>query len=184
MIASRSRDPLPGDALGKRLCEIFGRYLWCAIEAPLPDDAAAKPIWNTIRGYPLRPRVLWKLWQDAQSLVGVRFTHDTYYALIDIDAGSEHCHPAAIATIRAALETIGITRTLLLRSSWSGGLHLYIPLPEPVGTFNLAVALKECLKAQGFVLEAGQLEIFPNVKRWGNAAANDFSEYNGHRLPL
>lgn len=185
MIATlRSPDPLPGDPLGQQLCSIFGRYLWCAIEAAMPEDANIKPEWTTITGYPLRPRVLWNLWRDAKTLVGVRFTHETSYALIDIDAGSQHCNPEAIANIRAALETIGITRTLLLRSSWSGGLHLYIPFPEPVNTFNLAVALKECLKVQGFAVEAGQLEIFPNVKRWGNPAAQDFSEYNGHRLPL
>ena len=184
MTAFLNSPPLPADPLGQRLCDVFGRYLWQAIEAELPDDATQSPDWHTITGYPLRPRVLWKLWQDAKSLVGVRFTHETYYALLDIDAGGEYCTADAIAQIRAALETIGITRTLLLRSSWRGGLHLYIPLPELVNTFNLAVALKECLKAQGFTVKAGQLEIFPNVKRWGNSEGNDFSEYNAHRLPL
>ena len=177
----RQPDPLPGDPLGQRLCEAFGRYLWCAIEAAQPADATTKPAWSTITGYPLRPRVLWSLWQDEQTLVGVRFGHETSYALIDIDAGSQYCNPDAIADLRAALETIGITRTLLLRSSWSGGLHLYIPLPEPVNTFNLAVALTECFKAQGFTLGAGQLETFPNVKAYGVAT---FTEYNGHRLPM
>ena len=177
----RQPDPLPGDPLGQRLCSVFGRYLWCAIEAGQPADATTKPEWSTITGYPLRPRVLWSLWQDAQSLVGVRFGHETSYALIDIDAGSQYCNPDAIADLKAALETIGITRTLLLRSSWSGGLHLYIPLPEPVNTFNLAVALTECFKAQGFDLKAGQLETFPNVKAYGVAT---FTEYNGHRLPM
>jgi hypothetical protein len=177
----RQPDPLPGDPLGQRLCEIFGRYLWCPIEATLPDDTTLKPEWTTITGYPLRPRVLWSLWKDAQTLIGVRFGQETTYALIDIDAGSQYCNPDAIASIRAALETIGVTRTLLLRSSWSGGLHLYIPLPEPVSTFNLAVALTECFKAQGLTLGAGQLETFPNIKAYGVAT---FTEYNGHRLPL
>jgi hypothetical protein len=86
-----------------------------------------------------------------------------------------------IADLRAALETIGITRTILTRSSWSGGLHLYLPFPDPVNTFNLAVALKECLKSQGFRLRPGQLELFPNVKAYGVQA---FIDYNAHRLPL
>ncbi|MGB3518570.1 MAG: hypothetical protein WBA43_19085, partial [Elainellaceae cyanobacterium] len=120
-------------------------------------------------------------WQDANQLIGVRFTHDTRYALLDLDAGGDYCTAEGVAQIRAALETIGITRTLLLRSSWSGGLHLYIPFAELVNTFNLAVALKECLKAQGFRLKAGQLEIFPNVKAYG---VETFIEYMGHRLPL
>lgn len=181
MIASRTPEPLPGEPNGKRLCEIFGTYLWQAIEAAMPEDATQKPKWKTITKYPLRPRSLWNLWQDAATLIGVRFGQTTSYALIDLDAGGVYCSADAIAQLRAALETIGITRTLLVRSSWSGGLHLYIPLPEAVSTFNLAVALKECLKAQNFDLKAGQLEIFPNVKAFGVTA---FIEYNAHRLPL
>lgn len=176
-----SREPLPADPVGQRLCEIFGRYRWNFIQSELPDDAAAKPIWRTVTKYPLRPRVLWNDWQDANTLIGVRFTHDTVYALLDIDIGSGYCNPDGVAEIRAALETIGITRTVLTRSSWSSGLHLYIPLPEAVQTFNLAVTLHECLKAQGFRLKAGQLEIFPNIKAYG---VQIFTEYNAHRLPL
>ena len=174
-------EPLPADPTGQRLCEIFGYYPWNFIRADLPDDAAAKAAWTTITTHPLRPRVLWNQWQDANQLIGVRFTHDTRYALLDLDAGGDYCTAEGVAQIRAALETIGITRTLLVRSSWSGGLHLYIPFAELVNTFNLAVALKECLKAQGFRLKAGQLEIFPNVKAYG---VETFIEYMGHRLPL
>ena len=174
-------EPLPADPTGQRLCEIFGHYLWNFIRADLPDDATAKPAWATVTTYPLRPRVLWNQWQDANQLIGVRFTHDTRYALLDLDAGGDYCTPEGVAQIRAALETIGITRTLLIRSSSSGGLHLYLPFAELVNTFNLAVTLKECLQAQGFRLQAGQLEIFPNVKAYG---VQTFIEYMGHRLPL
>jgi hypothetical protein len=174
-------EPLPADPIGQRLCEIFGHYPWNFIRADLPDDATVKAAWTTVSTYPLRPRVLWNYWQDANQLIGVRFTHDTRYALLDLDAGGDYCTAAGVAQIRAALETIGITRTLLLRSSWSGGLHLYIPFQELVNTFNLAVTLKECLQAQGFRLQAGQLEIFPNVKAYG---VQTFIEYMGHRLPL
>jgi hypothetical protein len=105
----------------------------------------------------------------------------TRYGLLDIDAESPYCNPESLAEIRAALETIGIVRTLLIRSSHSGGLHLYIPLPEPIKTFDLAVALHECLSAQGFQFTNGQLEQFPNVKTYGNER---IVHYNGHRLPL
>ncbi|MEB3290407.1 MAG: hypothetical protein VKI82_10860 [Leptolyngbya sp.] len=174
-------EPLPADPTGQRLCEIFGHYRWQFIRADVPEDATAKPSWTTVTDYPLRPRALWDQWQDATQLIGVRFTHETYYALIDLDAGGGYSSAEGVAQIRAALETIGITRTLLIRSSWRNGLHLYIPLPELVNTFNLAVALKECLKAQGFQIKAGQLETFPNVKAYG---VTTFTEYNAHRLPL
>ncbi|MEM8806849.1 MAG: hypothetical protein AAGF01_12550 [Cyanobacteria bacterium P01_G01_bin.38] len=180
----RNIDPLPAAPLGQRLCELFGNYRWSFIHTEAPPDANAKPQWKTERRYPIKSRVLWQQWQDANQLIGVRFNTTTAYALLDIDAQSPY-HPQhnaeSLAIIQAALETIGITRTLLIRSSWSGGLHLYIPLPEPLNTFNLAVALKNCLEAQGFQLKSGHLEIFPNDKAYGVATT---IEYKAHRLPL
>lgn len=181
--------PLPADPLGQQLCALFGRQTWDFIEAPTPDPGE-KAQWKTVKDYPLRPRVLWQQWQNPHQLIGVRFTDQTVYALLDMDAESPYCNAEAIAAIRVALETIGITRTLLLRSSFSNGLHLYIPLPEAVSTFDLAVTLQECLKAQGMALAPegrsltiakGQLEIFPNVKTYG---VERIIHYNGHRLPL
>jgi hypothetical protein len=172
--------PDPIAPLGRRLCEIFGQHPWDFIQAP-PRPPSDKPQWKTVTDYPLRPRVLWAKWQDPDQLIGVRFNSQTRYGLLDIDATSPYCNPESLAEIRAALETIGIVRTLLIRSSHSGGLHLYIPLPEPIKTFDLAVALHECLTAQGFQFTNGQLEQFPNVKTYGNER---IIHYNGHRLPL
>jgi hypothetical protein len=172
--------PDPIAPLGRRLCEIFGQHPWDFIQAPNPGPHSATQ-WKTITDYPLRPRVLWAKWQDPDQLIGVRFNAQTRYGLLDIDAESPYCNPESLAEIRAALETIGIVRTLLIRSSHSCGLHLYIPLPEPIKTFDLAVALYECLTAQGFQFQNGQLEQFPNVKTYGNER---IIHYNGHRLPL
>jgi hypothetical protein len=180
---ARFKEPLPTDPLGQKLCTLFP-YRWQCIQAPAPDDVSQKPRWQTLTKYPLRPRILWAHWQDAHQLIGVRFGHSTSYGLIDIDAGSAYLNSEAIAAIQMALETIGICRTLLIQSSWSRGLHLYIPLPEPVSTFSLALALQQCLKAQGFGVKAGQLETFPNIKSWGNTFKGEFTEYNAHRLPL
>jgi hypothetical protein len=179
-LSSDRFEPLPQDTLGQRLCQTFP-YLW----QPIVGVNESAPNWQTLTLYPLRPRVLWKLWRDAGQLVGLRFNDQTRYGLIDLDISSSH-HPRqnadTLATIRAALETIGIYRVILSRSSWSGGLHLYIPLPEAVPTFGLASALKQCLEAQGLAIAAGQLEIFPNCKSY--AIKGSYSEYNAHRLPL
>ncbi|MBD1866119.1 hypothetical protein H6F95_02135 [Cyanobacteria bacterium FACHB-471] len=177
-------EPFPADPLGKRLCETFP-YRWQSIVADSPIDATEKAAWRTLTRYPLRPRTLLNLWQDAAQLVGVRFGTTTSYALIDLDKDGQY-HPShtpgILSTIRATLETIGIYRTILIRSSWSGGLHLYIPLPASVPTFALAVALKQCLSTQKLFLYPGQLEVFPNVKSYGKAGKT--VEYNAHRLPL
>ena len=172
--------PLPADPLGQRLHQIFGQQLWDFIEAAAPAPGK-KPAWTTVKDYQLRPRLLWQRWQAPDTLIGVRFDQETVYAVIDIDVESPYCNVEVIADIRAALETIGITRTLLLRSSHSNGLHLYIPLPELIKTFDLAVGLEECLKAQGYDIKKGTLEIFPNPKTYG---VDKIILYNGHRLPL
>lgn len=179
----RLSEPLPGDPQGKRLCELFD-YPWYPIVAVVPDDAQAKPQWQTLTRYPMRPRTLWNQWQDANQLVGVRFGHQTQYALIDLDAQSQYRSPDAISAIVQALETIGICRVIPIQSSWSGGIHLYLPLPEALPTFDLALAVKRCLEVQGFEVAPGQLEIFPNVKSWGNPAKGQYIQYNAHRLPL
>lgn len=182
--AGDKQDPLPADPQGQQLCKIFGNYLYCSIYADAPQDATEKAQWHTQRRYKLKNRVLFRDWQDAERLIGVRPGHQIAYALLDIDISSPY-HPkqdaGAIARIEAALETIGITRTLRIRSSWSEGLHLYVPLPELVKTFDLAVALKNCLEPQGFKLKQGHLECFPNVKAYGNIIK---TEYLAHRLPL
>lgn len=198
MIAIRNDDLLPSDPLAQRLSRTFLKNRWDFIYAPLPDpqrpaqkklawqteNLKPKPEWKTERRYPMKSRVLYHRWADPTEVIGVRFDHTTEYGLLDIDAGSPYHprqNPEAIAAIQIALETIGITRTFLVRSSWSDGLHLYFPLDGAVNTFNLAVAVKFCLQTQGFEVKDGQLEIFPNDKAYGVATK---ILYKGHRLPL
>lgn len=174
-------DPFPSDELGKRLCEIFS-YRWMSLEGDTDDITS--PNWRTIRNYPLRPRSLWKKYQDAKTLAGVRFGKETEYALIDLDKGGKFHSPERVAEIQASLETIGIVRTIPIRSSWSGGRHLYCPLPYKVPTFDLACAIRYALEAQDIYIEAGHVEVFPNTKAFAKGWLGQFSEYNGHRLPL
>lgn len=168
------RDPLPTDPIGQRLCQTFG-YQWQTIQAG--EDGQ----WTTNK-YPMRSRSLWARWQDAATLIGVRFGNQTSYAVIDIDAGGDYHTPQGLTQIQEALELIGLVRTVLLRSSWSGGWHLYIPLPETVSTFSLACTLKHALEAQGISVKPGHCEVFPNIKPY--ARLWEVTEYNGHRLPL
>lgn len=191
-------DLLPSDPLAQWLSRTFLRNRWDFIYAPVPDPnqpeqkelawqsahLKLKPEWKTESRYPMKSRVLYYRWADPSEIVGVRFDHTTEYGLLDIDVESQYHpkqDPGAIAKIQIALETIGITRTVLVRSSWSDGLHLYFPLNGAVNTFNLAVGVKFCLQTQGFEIKAGQLEIFPNDKSYGVVTK---ILYNGHRLPL
>jgi hypothetical protein len=180
LLEERPCELLPHDRLGQRLTTLFP-YHWQAITAVNEP----KPAWETITKYPVRSRVLWQRWQDPTQLVGVRFGSATWYALIDIDILSPYHprqNPEALRMLRSTLETIGIYRTVLIQSSSSGGLHLYIPFPMMLPTFGVATALKQCLEAQGMAIAPGTLEIFPNPKAY--AQPGEYSEYNAHRLPL
>lgn len=159
---------------------LFLRHPWAWILARRPSDDG-RPKWYTSK-YKMPTAKLLQYWQSAAHLIGVSFDKETSYAVLDVDKDSFYCNSEGIKRIRAALETIGITRTILIRSSHSNGLHLYIPLPEAVSTFNLAVALKKVLEDEGHVVKAGILEIFPNVKRY--APRGEISLYKAHRLPL
>ena len=172
------RDLLPKHPHGVRLSETFA-YQWKWIQTP---NEGGRNDWKTNEDYPLKPRVLWSRWQDAATIIGVRFGSSTRYALLDIDKDSPYID--LVPNIQCALETIGIVRTIPIRSSWSGGIHLYIPLPQVYPTFSVACALQQCLEAQGFMIAPCQLECFPNVKPYGRSWLGEFYEYNGHRLPL
>lgn len=167
----------PADLLGARFCQYFS-HLWKHIYRPLPA-AGEKTQWITAN-YFLNPRTLWRRYLDPDTIVGLRFGKTTRYCLLDVDRGSCY-HPAndeaAFKSVLAALEEIGLCRPLVVRSSDSGGLHIYYFFDEPLPTFALACALWFALNDAGLRVRSGQLETFPNMKAWG-------SLYNGCRLPL
>jgi hypothetical protein len=181
-IAKKLLGPLPISETGQRLANLFPNgWDWIYTDRPKPGN---KPEWETIKKFPLAPVELWSLHQDPNCIIGIRPDKDTRWGILDIDITSAYHpknDPEALPKIRSTLEDIGIVRTLLCQSSHSGGLHLYLPLPEIISSYGLAVALKLHLSAAGFKPRCGQLEIFPNVKRY---IPQGFSLYNGVRLPF
>ena len=182
--APRVKLPLrPADPLGAKFCEYFN-HPWNFIWAIVPESGEKTTQWTTENRYPLQPRNLWEMYKDPNKILGLRFGRETRYALIDIDKDSSY-HPDNNsenfrAVLRAA-EKIGLCRNVFVRSSESGGLHIYFFLPESVPTFGLACAIKFALLDEGLQLGCGQLEIFPNVKAYSK---NKPTNYNAHRLPL
>ncbi|MEB3288922.1 MAG: hypothetical protein VKI82_03340 [Leptolyngbya sp.] len=170
------------DTPSQRILEFFKKFHpWDFITA---EAVRGKPSWVTCsRKFPLSPLSLYQKWENPDELVGVRFRNGsggTTYFVIDIDKNSEY-HPAEnygnFVSLLNSFEQIGLFGHIIIRSSFSGGLHLYFPLPEEVHCFKLALAIKETLVNNRFTLKSGQLEIFPHVKQ-------KYSSYNAHRLPL
>ncbi|MFK8186368.1 MAG: hypothetical protein AB8B99_23580, partial [Phormidesmis sp.] len=111
-------------------------------------------------------------------ILGKRFGKLTNYLMIDVDRGSPfHPRSQGIDPILEAMESLGLCRYLLIRSSESGGLHIYFPLAEPVSAYGLACAAHSALTAAEVRIAGGVCELFPNKKAFN-------AEHNGHRLPL
>ena len=133
--------------------------------------------WRTESRHTLSDRLI----LEGAKYYGVRFGPDTAYAMIDIDSGSAY-HPSndkfAIQRIMDALEPLGLIHSITITSSKSGGLHLYFPFPVELSTWKTSEAIDLTLRAAGFEIKGGELEIFPNLRSGGSVL------YAAHRLPL
>ncbi len=174
--ARNSKNLLPADPIEQEFAALFP-HLWDWIVKNADG-------WHTNPKYPLSPRDLIQKWRSPHEIIGVRFGTETRYLMLDIDSGSPY-HPAndeqGINKVLGAMESIGLTRYILMRSSNSTGLHLYFPLPESINSFNLACASRHALEKAGLTVKGGTLETFPSLKAYSDVTKTLF---NGHRLPL
>ncbi|MEO1146765.1 MAG: hypothetical protein AAFY26_14355 [Cyanobacteria bacterium J06638_22] len=140
-----------------------------------------RPQWHTETQHPLSDRLI----RQGAMLYGVSFGPKTRYALLDIDAHSPYHpnqDPLALRRLLTALEPLGFTRALPVQSSYSGGIHLYLPFAQPQSSSPLAMALQTLLEREGFKRVPGQLELFPDPKPYiPNGIPRN---YAAHRLPL
>ncbi len=109
-------------------------------------------------------------------LLGTRAAKASYYAVIDIDAGSKYHNLDSLKKITRVLAEAGIEETNLYRSSESGGWHLYIWFDAPVSCRDLRAQLFQLFDLHDFEINKGTLEIFPHV--------GEKSLGQGLRLPL
>ena len=153
-------------------------YIWA--EQTAPNE---KPAWQTESRHPLSDRLI----LQGGLLYGVRFGRTTKYVLIDIDRGSRY-HPAAdpqaLRRIQDALEPLGLPSCIMLTSSYSGGLHLYFPFDQPQVSWEIALGVTTLLHNAGLKCAPGQLEVFPNPRKFSAPGTGEVSLYAAHRLPL
>ena len=136
--------------------------------------------WKTIKKYKLTEQKCWYKYIDPEKVLGLRFGNYTRHGLFDIDLGSIHDpreQEKSLDKLKEELEKWGITRIFFVQSSFNGGLHFYFFLDRLVNTFRLACVLNKVIEDAGLEIKRGQLETFPNTKRYN-------SLFNGHRLPL
>ncbi|NJL51147.1 MAG: hypothetical protein HC930_01105 [Hydrococcus sp. SU_1_0] len=142
--------------------------------------------WYTETRYLLNPRNFESYWQDPKISLGLRFGGQTKFGCLDLDKNSKNnplVNPKRYRRLLKTLKKIGIKRTVLIRSSSNRGVHVFFFLPEGVNSFDLACALFRVLGENCFEIKSGQLEIFPNTKRY-KKKGEGFSLFNGLRVPM
>lgn len=158
--------------------QIIKTFNWSGFNFITAPNVPA-PEWTTHK-FPLHTGEFATRYEDPNQLLGIGFAPDTNYLMSDIDRRSPY-HPlnnwARFRDFIRCMRAIGLNGNIIIRSSHSGGIHIYFPLPKYVNTFNLAVAAKVAAIDAGFEVANGKLEFFPNVKTFD-------TNYNRHRLPL
>jgi hypothetical protein len=142
--------------------------------------------WYTETRYRLNPRNFESYWQDTEISLGLRFAGQTKFGCLDLDENSANnplVNPKRYRKLLKTLSKIGIKRTVLIRSSSNRGVHVFFFLPLEVNSFNLACALFRVLSENCFAIKSGELEIFPNTKRY-KKKGEGFSLFNGLRVPM
>jgi len=142
--------------------------------------------WYTETRYRLNPRNFESYWQDPKISLGLRFASQTKFGCLDLDENSVNnplVNPKRYRKLLKTLSKIGIKRTVLIRSSSNRGVHLFFFLPLGINSFNLACALFRVLSENCFAIKSGELEIFPNTKRY-KKKGEGFSLFNGLRVPM
>lgn len=161
-------------ALRHKFYQIFS-HSWDFIAKETPESQ-----WKSVKKYKLTEQKLSYKYSDPNIILGVRFGTETTHGLYDLDWGSIYDpreQEESLRLLKGELELWGIFRFVLLQSSLSQGLHLYFFLDRPVNTFRLACVMNKAAEDAGLEIKRGQLETFPNTKRYN-------SLFNGHRLPL
>ncbi|MCP9782848.1 hypothetical protein KBY83_05865 [Cyanobium sp. WKJ7-Wakatipu] len=131
--------------------------------------------WFTVNNYPIRPEHLLS-GEPTATRPGQGLTR---WLVIDIDAGGRYHpknNPDAIPKILQLLAEQGLEGVLIVQSSDSRGIHLWVPIP-PQLTSIVAKWLEDLIRLAGFQVQPGHLELFPNVTKKGSLPY-------GIRLPL
>ncbi len=130
------------------ICKLPGQDKWRTWTGPLGDHQILGVIADGGRGL----------------LRGCHWGEQTRFAVLDIDTGSQYHNAENLVAIAQQLRSIGLN-FVLYRSSENGGWHGYIPFTQWEKSSEIEDTLKRWLKALGYELKGGQLEVFPS----GNA---------------
>jgi hypothetical protein len=178
----RAPDPIEYLTNIKRLRDEFFRGEWNYIVRP----NSANSSWVTCKKFPLSVGAFVNKFADPLNQLGVSFGDITNYLVQDIDIRSPY-HPAndsqEFDRFLGTLDKIGLTAPVIIQSSYSGGIHIYYFIARSVSTIRVATLVKVTLIDAGFHIKDGDLELFPNVKKYAPPGTEP-THFRALRLPL
>lgn len=92
---------------------------------------------------------------------GLKFGDETRFAVLDIDKNSQYRNALELENLQAKLAAVGLIAKPY-RSSESGGWHLYIFFEEWANRDQVQRCLSDWLRAQGYEIRNGVLEVNPS----------------------
>jgi hypothetical protein len=143
--------------------------------------------WSSIRK-PFTIEGLVKHFSNPEFVSGIRQEKLVRYGVVDIDHkedyASQYWHQFAkspeLIELEERAERIGC-RVSFLRSSHSGGLHVFVGFPEAIHAWLAHWLMTWLLEASGMAVKAGQAEVFPS--RIDYRSDGQRARSNGFRLP-
>ena len=143
--------------------------------------------WSSIRK-PFTIEGLVKHFSNPDFVSGIRQEKFVRYGVADIDHkedyASQYWHQFAkspeLIELERRAEQIGC-RVSFLRSSHSGGLHVFVSFPEAIHAWLAHWLMLWLLEASGMAVKAGQAEVFPS--RIDYRSDGQRARSNGFRLP-
>ena len=146
----------------------------------------ARPQWRTVNEL-LSPGGFVRKYVDPIYLLGVGFGANSGRIMFDVDRYSVNhpsIDPRAFKRLLTTLDRIGLKNPVIIRSSNSGGIHIYYFLKRDVNTFRLASLASVALINNRFEIKKGQIELFPNCKQFDDPDSKYKTAFARHRLPL
>ena len=124
------------------------------------------------------------------SIIGVRPEKSTKIIVIDIDnkpgKPSPYWHPLGksqeITRLQQAANAFGFSSSILA-SSASGGLHIYITMPEAIPVWQANRMGQLLLQTAGMEPGAGIAEVFPSKLPYRSGGPSEWAQSHGYRLP-
>ena len=92
---------------------------------------------------------------------GLRFGEKTRFAVFDIDSKSQYHNTQELQRLSSALAEVELEASIF-QSSDSGGWHLYLFFDDWENSYEVQTTLKSWLRASGYEIKNGTLEVFPS----------------------